>query len=151
MRQGTERQGTEGIGNMYPDKNSWHVISVLGNNCRIAIGGPEYCFQQKVVFCVWAYKCKKKNTSTTGQIQRGGDPILKMLMAMKNYNFPCEPIHWGLNIHLLGMEGAVKSAVGANWGAAGWKGQLWLGMRNSSTLLKWWYSTEVTSEVKWPQ
>lgn len=27
---------------------------------------------------------------------------------MKNYNFPCEPIHWGLNIHLLGMEGGSK-------------------------------------------
>lgn len=35
----------------------------------------------------------------------GGYPILKMLMAMKNYNFQCEPIHRGLNTHLLGMEG----------------------------------------------
>ena len=151
MRQGTERQGTEGIGNMYPDKNSWHVISVLGNNCRIAIGGPEYCFSAESSFlCLSIQMQKEKYQYHRPNTKRGGSN-LKMLMAMKNYNFPCEPIHWGLNIHLLGMEGAVKSAVGANWGAAGWKGQLWLGMRNSSTLLKWWYSTEVTSEVKWPQ
>lgn len=55
---------------------------------------------------------------------------------MKNYNFPCEPIHGGLNIHLWGVERAVKCAVGANWGAAGWKGHPRLGMCTSLTLLK---------------
>lgn len=34
---------------------------------------------------------------------------LKTIVAMKKYNFQCESIHWGLNIHLLQMEGAVES------------------------------------------
>ena len=34
---------------------------------------------------------------------------------MKKYNFKREPIHWGLNIHLLQMEGAAEPKARANW------------------------------------
>lgn len=34
---------------------------------------------------------------------------------MKKCNFKCESIHWGLNIHLLQMEGAAEPKAGANW------------------------------------
>lgn len=38
---------------------------------------------------------------------------------MKKYNFQCEPIHGGLNIHLLQMEGAAEGEAGADWCLAG--------------------------------
>lgn len=65
---------------------------------------------------------------------------LKMLVAMKKYNFQCESIHGGLNIHLLQMEGAVESKAGANWHRAGWErssGGCWC-VCYSQALLKCW-------------